>query len=106
VSLKHHLGMASIGVPELHATVFRAAHDPLAAWSQADAEHVVLVPFECPYALATIGCSRRKDASLRSQFPHLDRLVQTSTDQLAACRRECHRVDTVPVSVGSLETLD
>jgi hypothetical protein len=42
VALEHHLGDASVGVPELDTPVLGAAHDPLAVGGEADAEYIVL----------------------------------------------------------------
>ena len=42
VSLKHHLRIAGVGVPELDSTILGTRHDPFAAWGQTHGEHVVL----------------------------------------------------------------
>lgn len=42
MSLEHHLRISGDGVPELNASVFRTAHDPMSVGCQADAEHKVL----------------------------------------------------------------
>jgi hypothetical protein len=42
VSLEHHLSMSRVGVPELHAPIFGAAHHPFSARCQAHAKYVVL----------------------------------------------------------------
>ena len=42
MALQHHLRNTGIGVPELDATIFGAAHDPFAMWRQANAEDVIL----------------------------------------------------------------
>src|SRR4051812_4308800 len=65
-----------------------------------------LVAFKRPDTLPTVRRSRRKNASLRSQLPHLDSLVQTSTDQFAACWRKRYRIHAIPMSVWSFQTLD
>ena len=118
VSLEHHLSMSRVWIPELHAPIFGAAHHPFSARCQAHAKYVVLssrlakgntnttkvtnlVAFERPDTLSTIRRSRRKNASLRSQLPHLDSLVQTSTDQFATGWRKCHRIHAISMSVGS-----
>jgi hypothetical protein len=36
VALKHHLGDAGVGIPELHPAILGAAHDPLAVGGEAD----------------------------------------------------------------------
>jgi hypothetical protein len=64
------------------------------------------VSFKRSDAFPTIWRCRGQDASLRSQLPHLDSLVQTSTDQLATCWGERNRVDTISVSIRTFETLD
>lgn len=104
--LKHHLRISSLGVPELHASVFRTTHDPLAVWSQANTEHEVLLnrsamycdlvsrivrgrgsnlmSLKSPYTLASHGwCSGRK-ARRGAQLPHLDRLIQATADEISA----------------------
>ena len=40
--LQHHLRNTGIRVPELHASILGAAHDPFAVRGEADAEHVIL----------------------------------------------------------------
>jgi hypothetical protein len=42
VSLQHHMGVSSLRIPELHATVFRTRHDPVTVGCQTDAQHVIL----------------------------------------------------------------
>lgn len=42
MTLKHHMGNASVGIPKLNAPILGAAHDPLAVRGQADAENKVL----------------------------------------------------------------
>jgi hypothetical protein len=42
VSLEHHLGITSLGIPELDSTILGARHDPFATRSEADGENVVL----------------------------------------------------------------
>jgi hypothetical protein len=37
VSLQHHMGVSSLRIPELHATVFRTRHDPVTVGCQTDA---------------------------------------------------------------------
>lgn len=63
------------------------------------------VTFKCLDTPAALGW-RVVDAARRREFPHLDRLVQTATDQVTAVGRECHTVDTVLVSVWALQSLD
>jgi hypothetical protein len=42
VSLKHKLGDARVGIPELHSTIFRTAEHPLAVWGKSDTKNKVL----------------------------------------------------------------
>jgi hypothetical protein len=42
VTLEHHLRDTGIRVPELHASILGATHDPFAVRGKADAEHVIL----------------------------------------------------------------
>ena len=42
VSLEHHLSMSRVWIPELHASIFGAAHHPFSARCQAHAKYVVL----------------------------------------------------------------
>lgn len=48
----------------------------------------------------------RSYLSLVTQLPHLDRLVQATTDQLTTVGREGNRVDTVSVSSNTFEPLN
>jgi hypothetical protein len=40
--LQHHLRDTGIRIPELHASILGATHDPFAVRGEADAEHVIL----------------------------------------------------------------
>lgn len=105
VALQHHLSISSVWIPKLYSSIFRSRHDPRSIWCQAHAEHVVLVhvskrcperymcwggesylvSFESSDAFATAGnAAVGQQAPLRGEFPHLDRLVQTATDQLTS----------------------
>lgn len=56
-------------------------------------------------ALAALDSAVRVHAPGNGEFPELDRLVQTATDEVAAVGRKGNRVDTVLVAVGVLQTL-
>lgn len=42
MSLKQQLRYASVGIPELHSTIFGSAEHPLAVWRKRDTENKVL----------------------------------------------------------------
>jgi hypothetical protein len=135
VTLQHHLRDPGIRVPELHASILGAAHDPFAVRGKADAEHVILegfktklgqptrkrivvsdaggeknwtnlVAFKGPNAFPALGSTAWQHPLLRRQLPHLDRLVETAADELVTVRREGHRVDAVFVALAAFEALD
>lgn len=62
--------------------------------------------FKGAHALSALGSSARDHATWRSQLPHLDRLVETAGNKVAAIRSERNRVDAVLVALGSLQALD
>ena len=64
-----------------------------------------LVPLESAYTLAA-WLVYGPEARSGGHFPHLDRLVKTATDQAVTRRSKSHTVDTVFVSLLSLETHD
>lgn len=55
-------------------------------------------------ASPALGHLVRKTAG-RTKLPHLDRLIQASTDEILAARRERDTVDTVLVPIWALQTL-
>jgi hypothetical protein len=64
-----------------------------------------LVAFEGTNALAAFHGAVRVHSSGNGELPELDSLVQTTTDQVAAIRREGNRVHTVLVAIWVLQTL-
>lgn len=104
--LQHQLRGACPGVPELHAPILRPGHNPLVVRRERDREHEVLVALErldAPAALGRVG--RGHDAAGRVELPHLDRLVETATDEVLAVRGECDRVDAILVALLTFEPL-
>ena len=105
VTLEHQLAVSGAGVPELHAPVFRSAEHPLSIRCERNAEHEVLVSLKSPRAPSTSShLATQHAAILGHQLPHLDRLIQTSTDQAVAIWREGNAVDTIRVAINSLKS--
>lgn len=107
MALKHELGLAGGGVPELHAAVLAAGHDPLAVGGEGDAEDKVLVALEGLDALAALGldaCAVVEAAVV--ELPHLDRLVERAGHEVAAVWGEGDTVDAVFVSLLAFGALD
>lgn len=101
MTLKHKLGQASPGIPELDAAILRTRHDPLVVWRESDRQDKVLVALErlnATSALGTVGKAARG-----AELPHLDGLVQTTADKVLAVGREGDRVHAVLVTVRALE---
>jgi hypothetical protein len=61
------------------------------------------VAFKSAHTLAS-GTMCGHKARGGSQLPHLDRLVQTATDQAIARRSKCHTVDAILVTLLAFET--
>lgn len=51
VPLKHHLGVACVRIPELHSSILRTRHDPLAIRGQAHTKHVVLTQVSMTFGI-------------------------------------------------------
>ena len=63
-----------------------------------------LVTFKCAHAFSSARSRTRHHATIVvGQFPHLDRLVKTTTNQVSSIRRERHRVDTIFMAFGAVK---
>lgn len=105
MALQHELCNTRVGVPELNTAVLGARKHPVAVRCEGNTENEVLVTFECADALAAWGVSR-PEAWGCGQLPHLDSLVERSTDKPAARRSKCNTVDAVLVAFLTLKTND
>lgn len=126
MSLEHHLRVASPWVPELDTTVLGAGHDPLSIRGQSNAEDEILKVALLAIVEHTSQTTTTYSVTLKrlhtssalgslvdtilwargAQLPHLDSPVQTAADKILATRREGNTVNTVLVSIRTLEALD
>lgn len=106
MSLQHELRDTSVRVPELDTAVLGTTQYPVTVGGKGNAEHKVLVAFESADALAGWLVAAWDEAVVGGQLPHLDRLVETATDEPVARRSKSHTVDTILVTVLAFETDD
>jgi len=107
VALKHELGLASRGVPELHAAVLATRHDPLTIRSESDTEDEVVVALECLDTLAALGLDAGAVVETAVvELPHLDSLVERAGHEVAAVGREGNTVHAVLVTLLAFGALD
>lgn len=103
MSLKHELGNTRLRVPELHTPILGPTEHPSAVGRERDTKDEILVPLERPQTLAALA---GRQAAAFAQLPHLDGLVETAADDVAAVGREGDRVDAVLVADVALEPLE
>lgn len=106
MSLQHELRDTSVRIPELDTTVLGTTQYPVAVRSEGNAENKVLVTFKCADALAAWVVSAGNEAALSRQLPHLDGLVETTTDQTVARRSKSHTIHTVLVAMLAFQSDD
>lgn len=106
MSLQHELRHTGVRVPELDTTVLGTTQYPVAMGRKCDTKHKVLMALECANALSGRVVCSGDEAVAGGQLPHLDRLVQTATDQTVARRSKCHTVDAILVAMFALKSDD
>jgi hypothetical protein len=119
VALKHKLSNASLRIPELHTAIFGTGQDPVVVIGKGNAENEVLLSealatssskysMVSPYFVSFKGPDTASGLTWSStsvlDVPHLDSLVETAGNELAAVRSKGNRVDAVGVAILSLET--
>jgi len=107
VTLKHELGLASGGVPKLHAAVLATRHDPLAIRSESNTEDEVVVALKSLDTLAALGLDAGAVVEAAVvELPHLDRLVERAGHEVAAVGGEGNTVHAVLVALLAFSTLN
>ena len=69
-----------VRIPELDAAVLGTAEHPVAMGRESDTEDKVLVALKCADALAA-RCVSGPEARRCGELPHLDSLVERTTDE-------------------------
>lgn len=110
-------------IPKLDATILGTAENPVAMRCKSNTEYEVLVRslVSSKYAVWRICCylvpfegsntfaarsAARNHTRWSSQLPHLDRLVQATTNKPVACRSESDRVNAILVTQFTLKAND
>lgn len=132
VALQHELRVTGAGIPELHTAILGTGENPFRVGGEGNTEHKVLdVGYNAlagqvsrlrseqvktyPVSLKGLDAAAALERRLlgvahllarRGELPHLDSLVQATTNELAGVGRERNTINAVLVSVRALEALE
>lgn len=106
MSLEHKLRITRPGVPELNRPILGSGQDPVSIGGESDGEDKVLVAFEGTDATAAACAGSGHEAASGRELPHLDGAVERAGDEVLAVGGEGDGVHRVPMTLGTLKTLN